>query len=142
MKNLRIVTFLAFVALLIGAQHVEAAAVIKPVPETTATTASTKTDKQTKKQLKRQERFEKRMAKFEAKMEKKGVDFSDPVDKWLWFAIFGWGAAIVLTILIYAIGFGGFGAGFGFVAIFALLSWLAWLFGGISFIVWLVKKLS
>jgi len=130
MKNLRIVTFLAFVALLIGAQHVEAAAVIKPVPETTATTASTKVDKQTKKQLKRQERFEKRMAKFQAKMEKKGVDFSDPVDKWLWFAIFGWGAAIVLTILSYAI------------AIFALLSWLAWSFGGVSFIVWLIKKLS
>jgi hypothetical protein len=55
------------------------------------------------------------------------IDFKDPVDKWLWFWIFGWGLGIV----------------FLFIPVFGwILSSLFFLFGSISLIVWLVKKFA
>lgn len=87
------------------------------------------------------ERKQARKAKWFAKKGQR-VDFSDPVDKWMWFWIFGWGAGLVLYILAVAIASGGIysGTGFGFAAILATFSWLAWLFGSVALIIWLVKK--
>ena len=56
------------------------------------------------------------------------VDFNDPVDKWLWFAIFGLGAAIILGIILSSVG---------------ALGWLVALLGVFavtSFIVWVILK--
>jgi len=50
-------------------------------------------------------KFEKRITKINAKRAAKGkpqIDFSDPVDKWMWFWIFAWGGALVLSILAAA----------------------------------------
>lgn len=68
---------------------------------------------------------------------KKAVDFKDPVNKWLWFGVFGWGAAFVLWILAAALVTGGGFLGGGFLG---LLASLVGLFGTISFVIWLVKK--
>lgn len=71
----------------------------------------------------------------------KRVDFSDPVEKWMWYWIFGWAAGLVLYILAVAVATGGVYSGsFGFAAILATLSWLCWLFGSVALIIWLVKK--
>ena len=64
------------------------------------------------------------------KMAKNAIDFKDPVNKWLWFAIFGFGAALLLTILVGSTYSGGI----------AILASLAWLFGAVAFVIWLVKK--
>ena len=47
------------------------------------------------------------------------IDFTDPVDKWLWFGLFGLGAAIVLSI--FSLGIGGLVA---FLAVVCLVIWL------------------
>ena len=59
--------------------------------------------------------------KLERKAEKAGiqVDFSDPVDQWLWFGLFGLGIAIVLSII--NVGIGGLIA---FLAIVCLVIWI------------------
>lgn len=93
------------------------------------------------KKQKKSAKFAKKMDKMNAKMAKKGVDFSDPVKKWMWFWIFGWAGALVLYILAAALftsGVGGFGGG----AILSLLGSLAGLFGTVSLIIWLVKMNS
>jgi Flp pilus assembly protein TadB len=70
-----------------------------------------------------------------------GMD--DPVDKWFWFWIIGWAGGLVLYIIAVAVGIGTlFSGGFGFAAILALLAYLAWLFGSVSLVVWLIKSLS
>ncbi len=68
------------------------------------------------------------------KMHKNAVDFKDPVNKWLWFGIFGWGAGLLLSILSWSVVTAG---GFG---VLWLLASLAYLFGTVSFVIWLVKK--
>lgn len=104
----------------------------------TSKTLSKKELRLQKKMLKKQERMEKRMAKLEKflgkKLAKKAMDFNDPVDKWFWFWILGWAAGLLLSILAAATIVGG---GFG---VFWLLASLAWLFGTISLVIWLVKK--
>ncbi|MEO5583751.1 MAG: hypothetical protein ABIR66_13755 [Saprospiraceae bacterium] len=79
-------------------------------------------------------RNQKRLAMVEKfmtkKMAKKAIDFKDPVNKWLWFGIFGWGAGLLLWIIAGSVFSGGIG----------LLASLAWLFGTVSFVIWLVKK--
>lgn len=101
-------------------------------------TLSKKELRKQKRELRKQKRMEKRFTKFqerlEKRMEKKDFDFSDPVDKWMWFWILGWGAGLLLSILAAATLFGG-----GF-AILWLLATLAWLFGTVSLVIWLVKK--
>lgn len=90
---------------------------------------------------KKQVRTQKRVAlvqKMLAKnMAKKAVDFKDPVNKWLWYAVFAWGASIVLWILAAALitGTGFLGGG-----ILGLLASLVALFGTVAFVIWLVKK--
>lgn len=68
------------------------------------------------------------------KMHKKAVDFKDPVNKWLWFGILGWGAGLLLSIISWSVVTAG---GFG---VLWLLASLAYLFGTVSFVIWLVKK--
>jgi ABC-type multidrug transport system fused ATPase/permease subunit len=98
-------------------------------------------EKQTK-DLKKEFKAQKRMAKLEKLFNRAGVDFKDPVNKWMWFWIFGWAAALVLAIIGVAIVAGTVGTGFGIGSIIALIGWLAGLFGTISLIIWIVKKFA
>ena len=146
MKNFKFLTLLSALVLLVSVQNASAVVYVQPADAAVAAEA-TEMDKATKKELKRQARLEKRIAKFEKKLAKKGmtmedVDFSDPVQKWLWFALFGWGAGVVLSILAYVFVFSLTTTGFGLAGIFWLLASLCYAFGSISFIVWLIKKLS
>ena len=80
-------------------------------------------------------KLDKKLQKLQKKMENKiakksanadgGVDFSDPVDKWMWFWIFGWGLAILLGLV-------GLGT----------LGWIVGVAGTVALILWLVKKFS
>ena len=83
-----------------------------------------------------------KVQKFVKKLAQLG-GLGDPVDKWFWFWIIGWGAALLLSIIggVVAVG-GAFTGGFGFGAILILLGYLAGLFGTVSLIVWLVKKFA
>lgn len=93
------------------------------------------------KEEKQQLRMERRMARVEKFMSSKlgqkllgGLD--DPVDKWFWFWVIGWGAGIVLTVIAGAtLSAGSFG-------VLWALAYLAWLAGSVSLIIWLVKKFS
>jgi len=107
----------------------------------------------TKKQMKKKARMEKALTKFEKRLNKvnakralkgkAGIDFSDPVDKWMWFWIFGWAAAIILPIIAAIVVTGTLtGGGFGIGLLLVLLASLAGLFGTISLIIWLIKKFS
>ena len=73
------------------------------------------------------------------KMAKNAVDFQDPVNKWLWFGVFGWGAGLLLWIIAAAVVTGGGFLGGGFLG---LLASLCWLFGTVAFVIWLVKKVG
>lgn len=69
-------------------------------------------------------RLERMLNRVERKWRKKmdaglEVDFSDPVNKWLWFGLFGLGAALVLGI--FSLGLGGLVA---FLAVVCLVIWL------------------
>ncbi len=70
-----------------------------------------------KKASKRLERIAKRL---ERKMMKRGmqVDFSDPVDQWLWFGVFGLGIAILMSFFNFGIG--------GLIAFLALVCLVIW----------------
>ena len=102
----------------------------------------TKTEAKAIQKLERKEaRSQKRLAIVQKLMmknaSKKAVDFKDPVNKWLWFGVFGWGAAFVLWILAAALVTGGGFLGGG---VLGLLASLVGLFGTVSFVIWLVKK--
>jgi hypothetical protein len=103
----------------------------------------------TKRQERRLKRGERRLNKLEKKLNKRGkslkalgIDLSDPVDKWMWYWIFGWGGALVLYIIASAIATGGIysGTGFGIAALFATLGSLVGLFGTVALVIWLLKK--
>ncbi len=83
--------------------------------------------------------MQRREAKATHILSKSGIDLQDPVNKWMWFWILGWGAGLVLTIIAAATVASGSVGSFGLV--YGLAS-LAFLFGTISLIVWLVKKFS
>ncbi|MCB9307893.1 MAG: hypothetical protein H6565_14950 [Lewinellaceae bacterium] len=76
---------------------------------------------QDKKMAKRLNRIAKRVERKMARKAKRGeqVDFSDPVDQWLWFGVFGLGIAILLSF--FALGVGGLIA---FLAIVCLVIWV------------------
>lgn len=83
--------------------------------------------------IKKELRAAKKMAKAQKQMGKEdgsSVDFSDPVQKWFWFWIFGWGVAILFSILAGAAGIGGLW----------WIGYLAGIFGTVSLIIWLIKK--
>ena len=117
----------------------------------TATKADLKADKQLLKTEKQQYRAEKRMAwlskivnkKMAASKKKSLGGLDDPVDKFFWYWLIGWGAGILLSIIAAAAFTGGaFSGGFGAAWVLWLLAWLAWLGGSICGIIWLVKKLG
>lgn len=88
------------------------------------------------KEIKKEQRKVERIERIQKELQKYGVDFSDPVNKWMWYWIFAWGAAIVVSILAWGI-LSSTVSGFG---ILGLLSSLLWLAGTISLVIWLVKK--
>jgi Flp pilus assembly protein TadB len=130
MKLMKITTFFMLLAAFLFTSPATA------MIESNTATATT-IDKQ-KNELKKEFKMQKRLSKFEKFFKKAGIDLQDPVNKWLWFAIFGWGAAVVLWIISAAVvtttltGFG----------IWALLGTLCSLFGTVAFVIWLVKKFS
>ena len=68
---------------------------------------------------------------------------SDPVDKWFWYWLMGWGAGLLLSIISVAAVTGSiYGGGFTIWWILGILSYLAWLFGTVALIVWLIKKFA
>lgn len=84
----------------------------------------------------------KKVVKFAQKVAKIG-GLGDPVDKWFWFWIIGWGAAILLSIIASVVLVGAaFSGGFGIGAVLYIFAYLAGLFGTVSLIVWLIKKFS
>jgi hypothetical protein len=115
----------------------------------TSAVSASMIEKQSK-ELKKEFNTQKKLNKIERFFAKRGVDFSDPVKKWLWFWVFGWAAALVLIIIagVVVVGTastvasGGTttGGGFGVAGILYLLGWLCGLFGTISLIVWFIKK--
>lgn len=152
MKNIKLLTFLAFVTCLLAVQPASAVMVVNNsdavVLDEANSAAAVAADKMTKKELRQQKRMlrkqnrmQKRMERLQRFMEKRGVDFSDPVDKWMWFWIFGWGAGLLLTILapILFVSTGSL-TGLGAAGIIWLLASLAYLFGTVSLVIWLVKK--
>ena len=136
MKNLKLFGLLTIVALFFFAPQAQAINTADRAPLETAISHQ----KLTKKELRQQKRMEKRLKK----MQKKGIDFSDPVDKWLWFAIFGWGAGIILYVIASILFVGALytTGGFGIGTLLYYLSYAASLFGSIAFVIWLVKKFS
>ncbi len=117
--------------------------------DATAThTALTKQQKKEAKQLARkQKRTERKMAKLQKFMASEkgqkmlgGLD--DPVDKWFWYWLIAWGAALLLNIIFWVAA--GTGAAFfsGGWVIIALLSTLLWIGGLVALILWLVKKFA
>ncbi len=68
----------------------------------------------------------KRLSQFFGKGDK--VDFESEPDRWMWFWIFGWSAAIVLSIM-----------GVFFFPI-AYLGWLCGLAGTVCLVIWILKK--
>jgi ABC-type multidrug transport system fused ATPase/permease subunit len=94
-------------------------------------------------------KFSKKLAKMQRRFEKfasKGVDFKDPVKKWMWFWILGWAAALILIIIAGVVVVGSAATvstgGFGAAGILYLLGWLCGLFGSVSLIIWIVKMNS
>ena len=131
--KIRIITLFTFLALTILSTPMYAVhkAPIKSNKESLAA-ESKKTKKIEKKLEKLMGKIEKKFAKNQAEVGEADVDFEDPVDKWMWFWIFGWGAGLVLTILGSAAGIG----------IIVGLGTIAWVFGTVALILWLVKKFS
>jgi hypothetical protein len=107
---------------------------IVQIEDLMAEKALVKADKQLLKAEKQQYKAEKRVAWFSKVINKKmaksqnkalgGLD--DPIDKWFWFAIIGWGAAILLTFSIST----------------WYLSSLFWLAGTVCAVLWIVKKFA
>ena len=99
---------------------------VKAVTETEVSDVDAKKAKKFEEKLgKLSAKIEKKFAKKQAKVGDAGVDFSDPVDKWMWFWIFGWGLAILLGLV-------GLGT----------LGWIVGVAGTVALILWLVKKFS
>ena len=139
MKTIRFTLGLLVIALLLPATASRAS---KEVSASEARMEMVKKVAGQKDQIAKSLKAEKKALKFKM-FKKKGnrVDFSDPVDKWMWFWIFGWAAGLLLSILAAAVTTGSIYSGsFGFGAILFTFAWLAWLFGSVCLIVWLVKK--
>lgn len=78
-----------------------------------------------KRVFKNEKKTTKRLNKIAKRIERKAlkhgvqVDFSDPVDKWLWFGLFGLGIAVVSSF--FNLGIGGLIA---FLAVICLVVWV------------------
>lgn len=114
----------------------------------TTTTASTVSEKKSDFSVAKTKIIEKFQQKIAKKLQKAnpnpGVDFKDPVKKWLWYGLTGWVAAVALYIVSAVVGVGsvtaGTGAGLGLAGILGLIGGLVGLAGTVCFVIWLVKK--
>ncbi len=89
-----------------------------------STNASATTIEQQSSALKKEFKGQKKTAKLQKMLEKAGIDFKDPVKKWLWFGLALWLASAVMWALP---------------AIWTLAG-IVGLAGTICIIVWLVKE--
>ena len=111
---------------------------------TSSTATTTEMIANQSKELKKEFNTQKKMNKIERFFAKKGMDLSDPVKKWLWYWVIGWGAGLVLYIIAGVVAAAAVSTtattGLGLAGILWLVGGLAWLFGTISLIVWFIKK--
>lgn len=89
------------------------------------------------------EHIQKKLVKKQEKLAKKGESLGgigDPVDKWFWYWLIAWGAALVLNIVFWAAATSGAGLFSGGWLLIGLLSTLLWLGGIVCLIIWLINK--
>ena len=99
---------------------------IQPVGAiTSSTNASATTVEQQTSALKKEFKAEKKAAKLQKMLEKVGIDFKDPVKKWLWFGLALWLASVVLGVIVPGSWY---------------LAGLVGLAGTICIIYWLIKE--
>jgi hypothetical protein len=124
-------------------------ATTQPVMAITSSTATTtEMIANQSKELKKEFTTQKKLNKIERFFAKKGIDLQDPIKKWLWYWVLGWGAALVLFIIATVVAAAAVSTsattvstgGFGAAGVLWLLGSLASLFGTISLIVWFIKK--
>lgn len=158
MKIVKKFTLLSMCFLILGGLN--AATSSKAVKEKPAMSAKDLVEKAfptdvelTPKQLKKKAKLEKAITKVQKRVDKinakralKGkaaIDFSDPVKKWMWFWILGWGAGLILAIVAGIVAAGsvtsGSVSGLGGASLISLLSVLCWLAGTVAGVIWLVK---
>ncbi len=139
MKAFRFTLFVAVLALLMPLTGVKASVAVPASASRTElmNKVNSKADVKTTKFQKSfvAKKVSKMIAKRLAKSKAGGnIDLADPVEKWMWFWIFGWGAGLLFYIIAAA---SVLTTGFG---IFGLLGLLCTLFGTISLVIWIVKK--
>lgn len=66
-----------------------------------------------------------------------GLD--DPVDKWFWYWIIAWGVAVLIGIIGAFASWNVYAAGF---SILGTLSYLAWVFGTVALVIWIIKQVE
>jgi len=117
-------------ALMLCIPTVSVSASVVVSPDATEVTVTTKVEKKgisawLEKKVEKQ--ITKKIAKMQKRFAKNGgtkVDFQDPVNKWMWFWIFGWAAGLLLSILVLLlleedlVFFGCLGLFFGSLALF------------------------
>jgi hypothetical protein len=147
MKQIKLFLMMAvFCFTAVTTQAIQSVTMNVPAIETAATT-----NVSAKKTL--VEKFKAKVAETQAKLiakklAKPGVDFSDPVKKWLWYALTAWAAGILLYIIATVVGVGSVASattgavstGLGISGILWLIGGLLSLAGTICFVIWLVKK--
>jgi hypothetical protein len=86
-------------------------------------------------------REQRRLRQLEERIAKKGmdVDFSDPVRKWLWFAIFGWGLGLAILATILLLIFFGSAVIMSYGLALLIAGRISIFLGSVCFIIWVVK---
>ena len=98
-----------------------------------------------KKEKKKYNRVNRKLSKLEHKLQKRkkkrksAIDLRDPVEKWKWYWILGWGAAIALVVTAAVLGLVTTGVLYRLLIITASL---AGIFGTISLVMWLIRMNS
>ena len=141
MKKIEAQLFLAVMALFLSFSTVQAAVALDVNAAPTAMEVVDKKDidKKALKKQKRMKKLEKFAKKMEKKFQKRGIDFGDETEKWLWYAIIAFGLALLLSVLWVALTFTGTGFGYYF---FRYIPWLLWVAGVGCLAYWLVLTFS